>query len=950
VLSRIAFYVLGGNSYPWSWEDGARISLQPDKTTVKPGEEVSVVVKSPFAGHALVSVERNRIHRQFITDVSPENPVVKIKLTEEEAPNAFISVVVVRGAAQSQHPDPMPEYKVGYCEIEVESDARKLFVTAEPAKETVLPGEEQTLSAVVKDSAGNPVAGSEVTLYAADEGVLSLMEYETPEPLEFFHASAPLTVSNFTTLDALLNENMAQRYRGNKGIIVGDAEKGADGAMPPDLRKNFMATAVWRDGLITDAQGRVSVTFKTPDSLTRYRLMAVAVKDADRFGTGESAFVVNKPLMVEPVVPRFAHGGDELLVKAVVHNTTTQSGEVEVELKLDGSAVLITEQRPFALIGLQNRSTTNDGKSERRVISLKAGETSALAFPVRFVNRGTCAWQWQVRTTKWSDAKALGDAVESAFEVTPPAPALREVHYFELTNATAKDNLLKPVNPQLLEADGELSLDFSQSRMSEARDALEYLLHYPYGCVEQTTSNLLPWLTLSKYEPMFPDLLEKEKTQAAVRRGAELLMQMQTDDGGLAYWPGGDTAELWATAYGGFGLIKAKEWGIPVPQTSLDKLTAWLSKQLRELDLAKNQENDDLCDAALALYTLAKAGKPEPAYADLLYARRDKLPEISRLFLALSLCIQNAPEKQIAELLKEQKTKGKKEHFWLGANTAAGLRLIVDAHLGLTKEANATADELLKRRDIHGHWGTTFSNAWVLLGLSTNERPVKDAKPVDIQVAFGPTDQKLTLPSPVATVGIDQAFGAKAGAPVASVKLPEGQTMRGRVGVKAWPNMKTFQPVQKGFGIQRTYERLTPTGELEPAENLRVGDLIVITLEINVLKGNRYLALEDPLPSVFEPVNPEFDTQNSKAGAGGANPWTCDYTELRNDRALFFTNDASELGKFELKYLARVIAEGDVIAPPAKIEAMYEPDHYGLSAIQRVQTLPMSDGRDVAGK
>jgi uncharacterized protein YfaS (alpha-2-macroglobulin family) len=124
----------------------------------------------------------------------------------------------------------------------------------------------------------------------------------------------------------------------------------------------------------------------------------------------------------------------------------------------------------------------------------------------------------------------------------------------------------------------------------------------------------------------------------------------------------------------------------------------------------------------------------------------------------------------------------------------------------------------------------------------------------------------------------------------------------------------------------------------------------VVTLEINVIKGNRYLALEDPLPSVFEPVNPEFSSQNAKAGAGEVNPWACDYTELRNDRALFFTNDASELGRFELKYLARVIAEGDVIAPPARIEAMYDPEHYGLSAIQRVQTLPMSDGRDVAGK
>ena len=839
---------------------------------------------------------------------------------------------------------------MGYCEVAVESNTKKLFVKAEAASATVLPKGQQTLTALVTDASGKPVEGSEVTLYAVDEGVLSLMAYETPLPYDFFHMARALYVSNYTTLDALLTEDMAARYRGNKGIMVGggDEEGGADMA----LRKNFVATAVWQASLITDKDGRVTTTFNAPDSLTRYRVMAIAVKDADRFGTGESAFVVNKPLMIEPVVPRFANVGDEILVKAVVHNTTQFNGQVEVELKLDDTATLITEQRAFALVGLmKNRTTTNDGKSERRVITLKAGETTSLAFPVRFVKPGASKWTWQGKTTEWSDAKPLGDAVESSFQVNHPVPALREVQYFQLTSAGSRDDLLKKINPQLLEADGELNLDFSQSRMSEARDALEYLLHYPYGCVEQTTSNTLPWLTLSKYEPMFPTLLEKEKVRAAVLRGVDRILQMQTDEGGLAYWPGGDKAELWASAYGGFCLFKAKEWGAPIPQASLDKLTDWMSKQLRELDLANTKVGYNLSDAALALYTLSRAGKSEPAYANMLFARRDKMPETARLFLALSMCVNDAPEKQIAELLKPQKGDAKWEHYWLGGNTAAGLRLIVCAHIGLTKEANAIADELMKRRTGEGHWGTTFSNAWVLLGLSCNERPVKDAQPLNFNVTVRGEEKSLTLPSPVTSVSAVTAMAAKKGAPSAMVSLPEGQTLRARVSVKAYPDLKTFQPVQKGFGITRRYERLTPTGLLEPAENLRVGDLVVITLDIDVKKGNRYLALEDPLPSVFEPVNPEFTTQNKREDAPGAdNEWYCDYRELRHDKALFFTNDWSTLGRFQLQYLARVIAEGDVIAPPARIEAMYEPSHYGLSDVQHVLTLPMVSGRNVANQ
>ncbi len=117
VLTRLPFYVLGGDGYPWSWEDGENITLQPDKTTAKPGEEVTIVVKSPISGTALVTVERNRVHRQFLAPITPENPVVKVPITEEDSPNAFISVIVIRGAADSPQPDKMPEYKLGYCEI-----------------------------------------------------------------------------------------------------------------------------------------------------------------------------------------------------------------------------------------------------------------------------------------------------------------------------------------------------------------------------------------------------------------------------------------------------------------------------------------------------------------------------------------------------------------------------------------------------------------------------------------------------------------------------------------------------------------------------------------------------------------------------------------------------------------------------------------------------------------
>jgi uncharacterized protein YfaS (alpha-2-macroglobulin family) len=937
VLSRIAFYTLGGDSYPWSWDDGSRMTLQPDKTSVKPGEDITIVVKTPLSGKALVSVERNRVHRHFLTDISPANPVITIKAEEIDAPNVFVSVIIIRGADASPQPDPMPEYKVGYCEISVESVEKKLVIDLHPSLDPILPAGELTIAAAVKDAAGKPVPNAEVTLYAVDEGVLSLMDYSTPNPFSEFNPEVPLAITNYTTVGFLIPESLKSRYRGNKGIIIGGG--GDEASADEFLRKNFVATALWQADLITNAEGELSHTFKVPDNLTRYRIMAVAVHGSDRFGSAESSFTINKPLMVEPAVPRFAHRDDELLVKAVVHNTTPHRGQVEVELKLDDTTELITEERPFALISQKSdRQTAADLRSERRLITLEPNQTTATAFPVRFTKTGTASWQWSVKTTQWNGDKPLADAVVSTFEVTHPAPALSEVHYVNLTSKNGGD-LTKNINPQLLEAEGHLRLNLSQSRITEARDALAYVLQYPYGCVEQTTSRILPWLALSKYEPLFPELLQKDKARSVIQRGAERILSMQTETGGLAYWPGGENPELWASAYGGFALIKAREYGIAIPQQNIDQLTTWISDQLRDLDLANNPETQPLNDAALALYTLAKAGKPEPAYQTTLYTRRNKLPDTSRAFLALAMCLTDAPPAQISELLKPApKPKNPWERYWLGDHTVKGLQLIAATHLGLTQQAESLTHELYQNRKSNGHWGTTFSNAWILLGLSTNERVPKIDDPLNFTLSYNGEEVDHTLPGYLSTLDVTHTLSKKA--PTLKLAIPEGKTLRGRLEIQSFPEPKTFQPVNKGFAIKRSYQRLTTSGMLEPAENLRVGDMVVTTLEIDVHRPNRYLAIEDHLPSVFEPINPEFETQNARGDAEELdNAWYTDHRELRHDKALFFTDDWSTLGKFQLRYLARVIAEGDVIAPPAKIEAMYEPDHYGVSAINLISTL-----------
>lgn len=946
VFSRLPVHVLGGNEFPWAAEDGARIRLEPLQARCKPGEEAVIAVKTPIAGTALVSVERNRLHRHFVTRITPDQPLIRVPISEDEAPNVFVSVLLVRGSADSPKPHAMPEYRIGYCELEVESHAKELKVALMPARAEVRPGETLEVTGIVTDAQGRPVAGGEVTLFAVDEGVLSLVKHATPAPEAVFHASQPLGIESFISLSDLLPEDPRQRLRGNKGFLIGDGGDGADA--PVQVRKKFAATPLWQPTLTTDAQGRVRARLTAPDNLTRYRLMAVATSGADRFGHGESGFAVNKPLMIEPVLPRFARLGDEVLVKAVIHNTTAQAGDVEVRLELDGTAEFIRDGRVFVAGKIP---AATEPRLCVHTLPVQAGETAVLALPVRFTALGAARWTWSAKPVTWpAGAAVAGDAAESALEVEHPLPELREVRYARLEAATSPAvNLAAEVSPALLEGQGRAELRMHVSRLGEVRDALAYILRYPYGCLEQTTSSTLPWLALRGHEAMFPDLLDGGRAGNAVQAGVNRILGMTTQQGGLSYWAGGSGPSLWGSSYAGLLLLRARQSGAHVPDSVLNELLNYLSGSLRGLD--QLADGEALTDRAFALYTLAEGGRAEPAYQNRLHAQRERLPESARLYTALAMCLTKAPAAQVRDLLAEDRRPVTPQAWsWLGNSVTPALRLLVFTHLGLRQEAEAQAQRLLDLRNERGEWGNTFANAWALTALAACEgRDNLPVTPLAARVRWGAGEQVVNLAPPQFSALWTAVLDAGLAAAPLRVQLPPNQKLYSRLEVRAFPPNREFSGESKGCSIERSYAELQDDGALTGIDDLRVGDLVVVTLKMRLDGAQRYLAVEDPLPSVLEALNPSLATQ--RPPEGGREPlraWFFDHHELRADRALFFTNAWSQEGRFQLRYLARVIAEGDTVAPPARIEAMYAPHIHGLSASQRLKTLPSGTGQ-VAG-
>ena len=482
------------------------------------------------------------------------------------------------------------------------------------------------------------------------------------------------------------------------------------------------------------------------------------------------------------------------------------------------------------------------------------------------------------------------------------------------------------------------------------QDALAYVLHYPYGCVEQTTSAMMPWLALGGFNELFPNELDAAKSKKALQDGVNRLLAMTTDTGGLSYWPGGNDPNMWGTAYGGFALIKAREMGLPVPPAVIDQMLDYMSKELRQLD--DERDPSTLADAAFALYTLAKGNKPEPAYQNQLFSHRERMPAIGKLYLALAMLLTNSPESEVKTLLASAEGKGSYEP-WMGTKVNTALRLIAHTHMGETAAADADAVALLQLRNSTGDWGNTFTNAWAITALAAHQRSIKSVPgPMKLDLQWDEQRQSLDIATPLASASAVFPLSSAAAQKPLKMVLPVDRKVFTRVEARAWSNLREFAGENKGYGISRSYAKLLPDGSTQGLDSLRVGDLVIVRLIVETQGAGRYLAINDPLPSVFEALNPEFDTDNVRIEAvpEGVEDWFCDHRELRTDRALFFTDNPPSKGKFVLSYLARVTAEGEVIAPCAKIEAMYEPEKYGLSATQRIRTLPSLEGKKVAGK
>jgi len=776
IRSSIFIWVAGDDQVSWRRENHDRITLISDKIEYSPGETAEILIPSPFEGDhlALVTVERGRLIEHTVVEMTSSSYIYSLPITEQYAPNIYISVVLMQGRTQGDDTSSptVADYKMGILPLDVTPIAQKLTINLTPETELAEPGQEITYQLNVSDATGNPVS-AEFSLDLVDKAVLSLMPRQPEAIVETFYKRRGLGINTASNLSVSVNRMLQEvvedleleeqsffaptsteeaQLEGAMSVtsannqarakeesiasfdemddMMADTEETAlaapaPAALPEDIsvRAEFSDTAFWEPSIVTDEQGQADVTFRLPDNLTTWVMRGVALTAKTIVGEGTSELVSTKPLLIRPVAPRFFVVDDRADLAANISNNTNT--ELTTEVTLSAIGVTINPNTPPV------QTVTIPAQGEIKVtwdVTVADVEYAELTFAAESRDYQDAA---KPRLTTGPDGTLVVHRY-TAPDVVGTAGQLTEAG--SRTEVIALPVLADPETGKIGGYDdrrGEVTVQLDPSLAASMQDGLKYLEHYPYECTEQTVSRFLPnVLTFDAIQQLGLDNPELEATLPdLVAEGLSKLYTDQKADGGWGWWSDNQKSNVYVTAYVVFALTKAQQAGFEVKAEVLTNGQTYL------LDNLKNQldSTSEANQQAFILYTLAEDNQAPPSLLDMLFDQREKLSHYGRAYLAMALALadEQANQTRLDTLLSDINNAAilsatgahweEQYRDWWSMNTdTRSTAIILDAlaKLDPDNDLNPNVVRWLMVARQGGIWETTQETAWALISLT----------------------------------------------------------------------------------------------------------------------------------------------------------------------------------------------------------------------------------------
>lgn len=952
-------------------------------------------------------------------------PIEDWMLPEIELRAFLVGEAVRTDADGNPHPElpTRPASSSGTISLRVSTEKRVLNLAVKPSVEAASPGAQVSATVAVRDAAGQPVQGAQVVLLAVDEAVLALTGYVHPDPIAAFYQRRPSQLHVSHSRSALLlatladlysqagNEEMAEKLRDlprmpeetaqirkelafaptgspMEGLRGGGMVKSAPrvaqrarGPMPPPapaptaadgpgeaksspiaLRTDLNPLAVFETGEVTGADGQSTISFKLPDNLTRYRLVAYAFQGDHHFGKGESQLTARLPLMLRPSAPRFLNFGDKFQLTVVVQNQTDAPLKVALAARATNAALL---------------------EEGGKIVQVPAQDRVEVRFPMAAQAAGTARIQIgaSAQVSEGGVEREWADAAEVSLPVYTPATTEAFASYGEVDEGAIRQPIQPPKDA--IPSFGGLDVQTSSTQVQALTDAFLHLATTPYDSSEHTASRVLAIVALKDVLRAFsaPDLPAEAEIIASVDKAIVHLQGLQGRNGGFAFWRRDHETWPFVTTHVTHALVRAKAAGFAVPPRPLRDALAYLGQIERHLDPKVYSLKTRLAIRAYALYVLHRAGQPDLKKVLALLEeaggpQKAPLELLGWLYPSLKAARSEAEAAAIRKQLNLQisETAGA-AHFVTGYDDGAYLLLHSDRRVdAIWLEALVNHEPknplvvklvrgLLGQRTA-GRWSSTHESSWALLALGRYfevlEKEVPNFKAnawigevFAGQHAYkGRTTERQSFTVPMQTL---HELGEVSD--LTLQKAGQGRLYY-RMGLRYAPKALDLKPAQHGFYVERRYEAVDDPGDVTRSEAghyvVKAGARVKVSLLVHTEDRRNHVALVDPMPAGFEALNSALrgteatpDRAQDRVAAIGdighlGRPryvfwWSRWYQHenLRDERAEAYTTRLWQ-GVYSYTYYARATTLGEFVVPPAKAEEMYAPETFGRSGSDRV--------------
>ncbi|MEH2314738.1 MAG: alpha-2-macroglobulin [Nostoc sp.] len=935
----LQIWATGGNPVFWGSREQDALEIKLDKKEFKPGETATALIQSPYPDAELYfAVIKDKPLYQQITKVKGGAPQIQFQVTPEMLPNAAIEAVLVRQGKPLNQVDSGTLdnlVKIGFTPFKVNLEDKYLKLQVKPVQASLEPGAEETVQLELKDNQGNPTKG-QFTVMVVNEAVLQLSGYRAPDLVDTVYAEQPISTRfSDNRPDVILQPQDVAKPKG-----WGYGGGFSTGAANTRTRTDFQALAYYNGSVLTDANGNAQITFKLPDDLTRWRVMAVATDGNLRFGNGDATFITTKPLLTNAILPQFARPGDRILAGLSVTNNTGNPGNLSINGELSGT-VKFADKNPTA--------TTLQTKAE--------SATHAYRFPMVADSVGV----GKVRFTTRLNGTAT-DAFEVPLEIKPIEITEQVVE----TGVTEKQvKIPLNVDKNTFPDAGGLDIQLASTLITEIKAPAKQVLEdddLPF--TEPAASQLIIAANLhnltQKYGQTFAEFNPSQQANQAI----EKLQKLQIADGGFAAFPGQEKSDPWVSSYVGESLATSQVFPNLVDSAMLSRLKSYLQKVLAnpgEYEFCKQL----LCKRQLqlnALIALAELGEKRNTFLADIYEQRNDFDVVTQIKLARYLSqfpewqdesqqLVNKLQQNIYETGSTAVVSLPASWGWMSSSTttqAQALRLFI-AKQSKPEVIDKLFQSLLALRR-NGTWQTNYNNAQALTAL----------------VEY--SQLQPTPPNFVATV---QLAGKKLGEnrfdgyknPSLQMNMPMNQLPHGRndLILQKSGNGTLHYLVAYNYRLQGNqpgrFNGLRITREISQVNKEKVlqktglyafdkpltlasGQVFDIGLEIIVDHPVDHVVIKDPLPSGFEAVDASFQTTTAALQAK-ADSWELGFKNVYRDHIIAYT-DHLEPGVYSLHYLVRSVTPGTFSWPGAEVHLQYAPEEFGRTA---ESTLILEDGK-----